>query len=90
LLGIVLHPVPKHAVDALLNCLVLFAMGASFGGFESLAIPVNPGHYRDATRWTAEGPCLRLHVGLEDPGDLIADLEQGFARMHTATAEGGA
>jgi len=33
------------------------------------------------TRWQAAGPYLRLHVGLEDVGDLIADLEQGFTRL---------
>ncbi len=81
LLGVVLHQVPARAVDAFLDALELFAMGASFGGFESLAIPVTPARYRSATRWTEEGPCVRLHIGLEDPDDLIADLARGFARM---------
>ena len=85
LLGVVLAPTPKHGVDALLNGLSLFGLGASFGGFESLAIPVNPAQYRSATRWEAEGPTVRLHIGLEDPEDLIADLAQAFDRMRAAT-----
>ncbi|MGH7719034.1 MAG: cystathionine beta-lyase [Gemmatimonadaceae bacterium] len=82
LLGVVLHAVPKRAVDAMLNALELFGMGASFGGFESLAVPVDPSPYRSATRWQAHGPCVRLHIGLEDPDDLIADLARAFERMH--------
>jgi cystathionine beta-lyase len=76
LFGVELRPRP---VDAILNRLRLFRMGVSFGGFESLAIPLDPGPYRTATKWSTEGPYLRLHVGLEDPDDLIADLEQALA-----------
>jgi len=72
------HLAPR-AIDTLMNKLRLFRMGVSFGGFESLAIPVDPGSVRTATKWSAEGPYLRLHVGLEDPDDLIADLEQALA-----------
>jgi len=61
----------------------LFGTGASFGGFESLLIPLDPRHYRTATPWTHDGPLLRLHVGLEDPEDLIADLAQAFDHMRT-------
>jgi cystathionine beta-lyase len=68
-----------RAIDTVMNRLRLFRMGVSFGGFESLAIPVDPGPYRTATTWNTEGPYLRLHVGLEDPDDLIADLEQALA-----------
>jgi len=59
----------------------LFGMGWSWGGFESLIIPTWPERQRTATRWSAAGPCLRLHIGLESPDDLIADLEEGFARL---------
>ena len=86
LLGILLHRVPKRGVDAMLNGLELFGMGASFGGFESLAVPVNPASHRTATRWEAPGPCIRLHIGLEDPDDLIADLARGFECLNAATA----
>jgi len=85
LFGVELHPVPKTAVDTMLNSLTLFGMGASFGGFESLAIPMDPRPYRTATRWAHDGPLLRLHVGLEDPGDLIDDLAQAFGQMEKAS-----
>jgi cystathionine beta-lyase len=81
LFGVVLHPVPKARVDTMLDGLRLFRMGWSWGGFESLIIPAHPERARTATRWVAAGPYLRLHVGLEDPADLIADLEQGLARL---------
>ena len=84
LLSIVLHDVPKPALAAMLDGLELFAMGYSWGGYESLVVPFDPRHARTATAWTAAGPCLRLHCGLEDPGDLIADLEAGFARLAAA------
>lgn len=74
LFGVELHPVPKANVDRMLNSLELFGMGASFGGFESLLIPMDPRPFRTATRWTHDGPLIRVHVGLEDPDDLIADL----------------
>jgi cystathionine beta-lyase len=84
LFGVELCPVGKAGVDAFLNSLELFGMGASFGGFESLAIPMDPRPYRTATRWLHDGPLLRLHIGLEDPSDLIADLARGFERMRGA------
>ena len=56
-------------------------MGVSWGGFESLIIPIRPERTRTATRWDPGGPCLRLAVGLEDPVDLIADLAEGFTRL---------
>jgi cystathionine beta-lyase len=81
LFAVVLQPVAKERVDALLNGFSLFKMGWSWGGFESLAIPIWPERIRTATRWDAGGPCLRLHVGLEDPEDLIADLDAGLGRL---------
>ena len=71
---------------ALIDGLSLFGIGYSWGGFESLALPVDPRPDRSATRWTADGPLIRLSVGLEDPADLIADLERGFAAMHVMDA----
>lgn len=56
-----------------------FGIGYSWGGFESLALPVDPERLRTATGWKAEGPVVRLHIGLEDPDDLIADLAAGLA-----------
>jgi cystathionine beta-lyase len=72
----------------LIDGLAHFGVGYSWGGFESLALPVDPARYRSATTWNAEGPAVRLHVGLEDPADLIADLEAGLARFR-AVRDGG-
>jgi cystathionine beta-lyase len=71
----------------MLDALELFGMGASFGGFESLAIPIDSTRLRKLTG-SSDPKYLRLHVGLEDPADLIADLEQGFEHLRaTAAAE---
>ncbi len=84
LFTVVLKPVSDKAVRALLDALTLFGLGYSWGGFESLVIPFDCAAYRTATQWTPGGPTLRLHVGLEDAGDLIADLERGFAALAAA------
>jgi cysteine-S-conjugate beta-lyase len=81
LFGIVLHPVAKERIDALLDGMRLFGMGWSWGGFESLIIPIYPERTRTASHWEVGGPSLRLYVGLEDPDDLIADLADGFGRL---------
>jgi cystathionine beta-lyase len=85
LFSIVLKPVPEAAVDAFLNELSLFGMGASWGGFESLAVPFDCTSIRTATGWSPEGPTVRLHIGLEDVDDLIGDLERGFAALASAS-----
>ena len=79
--GIVLQPVAWEAVAKFLNALQVFAIGVSWGGYESLAIRVDPTRIRTATRWNPGGPLVRLQIGLEDVDDLIADLERGFAAM---------
>lgn len=84
LFSIVLHPAPEAAVDALLDALELFAMGYSWGGFESLIIPFDCTPYRTATKWNPGGPALRLQIGLEHTDDLKADLERGFAALKEA------
>jgi cystathionine beta-lyase len=84
LFSIVLEPVGDAAVRAFLDALELFGMGFSWGGYESLVILFDCAGYRTATRWAPGGPTLRLHIGLEDPGDLIADLDRGFAAMAKA------
>jgi cystathionine beta-lyase len=79
LFSIVLKPCSDTAAEAFLDRLTLFGMGYSWGGFESLAIPFKP--QRTATTWTAPGPGLRFHIGLENPDDLMADLAEGFAAL---------
>lgn len=83
LFSVVLKPAPDEAVAAMLDDLKLFGMGYSWGGFESLVVPFKP--HRTATVWTAPGPALRFHIGLESPDDLIADLAEGLARLNAAT-----
>src|SRR5215216_6135214 len=87
LFSIVLEPAPKGALEAMLDGLELFGIGASWGGFESLAIPFDCAAYRTATRWNPPGPALRLHIGLEDLDDLKADLDAGFARLRREAAK---
>ncbi len=65
------------ARDRMIDRLELFGIGYSWGGFESLAVPAEP--VRTATKPQWEGPLVRLHVGLEDPDDLIADLSSALA-----------
>jgi cysteine-S-conjugate beta-lyase len=84
LFSIVLKPMPDKAVHTFMNELQLFGMGYSWGGFESLVISFDCSEYRTATKWAPGGPTLRFHIGLEDTGDLIADLERGFAAMAAA------
>ncbi|MGH6989804.1 MAG: cystathionine beta-lyase [Stellaceae bacterium] len=84
LFSIVLRPeTPKPAIDAMLDGMELFGLGASWGGFESLIVPARLARTRSVKPWP-DGPVLRLHVGLEDEGDLIADLTRGFERLNRA------
>ncbi len=83
LFGVVLKDgYSDDAVAAMLNGLELYGMGASWGGYESLILPTVPARIRTATNWTGPGPALRIHAGLEDPEDLIADLDEGFERLN--------
>jgi cystathionine beta-lyase len=84
LFSVIFRPCPKSAVARFVDGLEHFAIGASFGGYESLVLPFDPTPYRTATKWQAKGFCLRFHIGLEDVEDLIEDLERGFARMRAA------
>ena len=83
LFSVILKPVSEKAIATMVDGFQLFKIGDSWGGFESLVVPFSP--RRTATNWTSEGPALRFHVGLEDPKDLIADLETGFERLKTAS-----
>ena len=86
LFSFVLKPVPRAALAAFLDGLKLYGMGASWGGFESLILPGDPAALRTATSWDMPGQLLRIHAGLEDLDDLVADLEAGFARLNAASA----
>ena len=85
LFGVVLKAsVKREAMNALIDGLEFFGIGASWGGFESLAIPMNPEQIRTATQWRYQGPCFRVHAGLEHPDDMIADFKQGFEKLRAA------
>jgi cystathionine beta-lyase len=60
------------------DALTRFGIGYSWGGFESLALPVDPNRVRSAMPWTG-GMVIRLQIGLEDVQDLIGDLAQALA-----------
>lgn len=84
LFSIVLQPAPMEAIGAFLDDLKFFGLGYSWGGYESLALPFDCKTYRSATSWDPGGPCVRLHIGLEDVADLIGDLDAGLARFRAA------
>jgi len=85
LFSIVLKPYSDKALAAMLDGMALFGMGYSWGGYESLMVPFDPKPQRTATEWRYQGPALRLHIGLDDPEDLKADLEAGFERLAAAS-----
>ncbi len=83
LFSFVLKRSNNDAITALLDGMKHFKMGYSWGGFESLILAIqNVGALRSATSWPYKGALIRVHVGLEDVDDLIADLDQGFARLN--------
>jgi cystathionine beta-lyase len=84
LFGVLLRTESKEAVAAMLEGLTLFKIGASFGGFESLILPAQLKNVRTVRPWSERGTLLRLHVGLEAPEDLVADLEAGLRRLAAA------
>ncbi|MEP2103672.1 MAG: cystathionine beta-lyase [Parasphingorhabdus sp.] len=67
-----------------IDALTHFGIGYSWGGFESLALPVDPEKHRTATEWTMKGVLVRLNIGLEDPEDLIADLAKAFEHYNNS------
>jgi len=84
LFGVVLKEgVTDRALCAMIDGLELYGIGSSWGGFESLIVPFDPREARTATRWPHQGPCFRVHAGLENVEDLVADLEAGFRRLRS-------
>ena len=83
LFGVEFAPCTPKQVSAFFDGFSLFGIGYSWGGFESLAVPANLRHGRTVSAWTGN-PLFRLHIGLEDPEDLLADLDAAFARWRAA------
>lgn len=79
LFGFTLKAADIAARTRFIDALTLFGIGFSWGGYESLVVPSNP--VRTAAAWTDPDPLIRLSIGLEDPADLIVDLERGFAAI---------
>ncbi|MFM8754466.1 MAG: cystathionine beta-lyase [Phenylobacterium sp.] len=84
LFALVLRPAPPAATAAFLDALELFGLGFSWGGFESLVIDCDPQLKVRTYCKTYGGSLVRLHIGLEDPEDLIRDLETGLAAFRDA------
>lgn len=86
LFSIILKPATESQIDAFFDALELFGLGFSWGGFESLIISCDEqlDRRKDDPIHNRGGAILRLHIGLEAPSDLIADLENGFAAMADA------
>jgi cysteine-S-conjugate beta-lyase len=68
-------------VERFVDALQLFGLGSSWGGFESLVLPENVAAVRTVADWSKHGPIVRFHAGMEEPADLIADLEQAISNL---------
>jgi cystathionine beta-lyase len=84
LFAVLLAPAPRASVAAFVDGLSLFSMGYSWGGYESLCLPVKLGKNRTAVPWMAQGNLFRLHIGLEGVEDLKADLAAAIQRYSLA------
>jgi len=80
LFAVVLEPAARAAVQAMVDGFELFGMGYSWGGYESLCLPVKPQGIRSAVAWSVEGNMFRIHIGFEDLGDLKADFAAALDR----------
>jgi cystathionine beta-lyase len=81
LFGFIVGETDRTKLARLFDGLSLIGMGSSWGGFETLMIPTNPTINRTATNWSPQGQTMRIHVGLEDPEDIVQEIRQGFDRM---------
>lgn len=78
LFSVEFDPTEIGDINRFIDSLELFGIGSSWGGFESLVMPVDVQATRSLSDWSRSGPILRFHIGLEDPADLIADLAAAF------------
>jgi cystathionine beta-lyase len=82
--AVVLDERPRDALAAMLDGFELFGLGWSWGGYESLCLPIRPAKIRTAVPWAETRPMIRLHIGLEEIDDLKADLAAGLTRYRAA------
>ena len=81
LFGLAMHTTDEAAIARMVDGLALFRIGSSWGGYESLVAYNRMPIARAVIPWTETPFLLRMHIGLEDPDDLIADLEASLARL---------
>lgn len=81
LFGFIISETDRPKLAKLFDGLSLIGMGSSWGGFETLMVPTNPTINRTATQWAPQGQTMRIHVGLEDPEDIVQEIRAGFDRM---------
>ncbi len=81
LFSVLLAPCSHAQLSGFIESLNCFGLGVSWGGYESLVLPVDPSTCRTAAPWAEEGTLVRISVGLEAIDDLIDDLAAGFERM---------
>jgi cystathionine beta-lyase len=81
LFSFTLKPITEQQMYAFMNALKLFGLGFSWGGYESLIVHCDPQIVRTSNRWNGQGPLIRLSIGLEDPEDLIRDMETGLQTL---------
>lgn len=87
LFGVELQPeMPVSAMHDMIDALAMFGLGASWGGYESLVLPTTGGIRRNIPGGLPQGPAFRLHIGLEDVDELIADLDGGLAVLRASWA----
>jgi cystathionine beta-lyase len=84
LFSVILKGKPRAAVQAMVDGFELFGMGYSWGGYESLCLPIHPDRIRTVTRWDHDMCMFRIHIGLEDIDDLKADMEAALERYAAA------
>jgi cystathionine beta-lyase len=76
LFGVIFHPASDDSVRRFVDALQMFGIGVSWGGYESLVLPVKP--VRTATTWAERGPLVRFNIGLDDTGSLIEDIKRAL------------
>ena len=76
LFGVIFKTTNEIAINAFMDQLKLFSLGGSWGGYESLILPTDV--TRTTTEWEKNKQCIRFHIGLEDPDDLIMDILNGM------------
>lgn len=83
LFGVVFHPCSDDQIRAFVDALHHFGIGVSWGGYESLVLPVTP--QRSAGTWQEDGQLVRFNIGLEDFETLKADLTAALPHLNTAS-----